>query len=248
MTLPAAAAGSSTARAPLEVSHVGKVFGRRRALVDVSATMRPGEITAILGPNGAGKSTLLSIVATLSAATSGTVSWGEVELRRNSPHRASLGYVGHEPGLYLDLPALDNLLFFASLYGVVDAPARSRALLDRVGLGDVPSDAPVRTFSRGMMQRLGLARAILHRPSILLFDEPSAALDPAGVTWLATELAHERAAGRVVVLVTHDLDAAAALAEHIVILRRGRVVRDERRESAWGAAALRAAYDESCRG
>jgi len=248
MTTAPAAAGSSPPAASLEISRVGKIFGRRRALVDVSATMRAGEITAILGPNGAGKSTLLSIVATLSAATSGRISWGEVELCRNSPHRAALGYVGHEPGLYLDLPALDNLLFFASLYGVADAPARARDLLERVGLGDVPSEAPVRTFSRGMMQRLGLARAILHRPPILLFDEPSAALDPAGVTWLATELARERAAGRVVVLVTHDLDAAAALAEHILILRRGRVVRDERRESAWGAAALRAAYDESCRG
>jgi len=248
MTTAPAAADSTSPAAPLEISHVGKVFGRRRALVDVSTTMRPGEITAILGPNGAGKSTLLSIVATLSAATSGRVSWGDVELCRNSPHRAALGYVGHDPGLYLDLPALDNLLFFASLYGVADAAARSRALLERVGLGDVPPDAPVRTFSRGMMQRLGLARAILHRPPILLFDEPSAALDPAGVTWLATELARERAAGRVVVLVTHDLDAAAALAEHILILRRGRVVRDERRGSTWGAAALRAAYDESCRG
>ena len=127
MTTAAPAADSSSPAAPLEVSHVGKVFGRRRALVDVSTTMRPGEITAILGPNGAGKSTLLSIVATLSAATSGRVSWGDVELCRNSPHRAALGYVGHDPGLYLDLPALDNLLFFASLYGVADAPARSRA-------------------------------------------------------------------------------------------------------------------------
>ena len=239
---------TSPAGPPLVVSHVGKVFGRRRALVDVSTVMNAGEITAILGPNGAGKSTLLSVIATLGAATSGRVSWGDFELRRNTPHRASLGYVGHDPGLYLDLSAADNLAFFASLYGVADAAVRTRTLLERVGLGDVPSDAPVRTFSRGMMQRLGLARALVHRPPILLFDEPSAALDPAGVAWLGTELTRERDAGRVVVLVTHDLDAAAALAEHVLILRRGRVVRDERRASAWGAAALRAAYEESCRG
>lgn len=233
---------------PLELRNIGKVFGRRRALVDVSTSMNAGEITAILGPNGAGKSTLLSVMATLSAATTGRVTWGEVELHRSSVDRAALGYVGHDPGLYMDLPALDNLLFFAALYGVPDGAARARALLERVGLPDVPSDAPVRTFSRGMMQRLGLARALVHRPPILLFDEPSAALDPAGVTWLGSELAREREAGRVVVLVTHDLDAAAALAEHVLILRRGRVVRDERRPSAWGAPALRAAYDESCRG
>jgi len=146
------------------------------------------------------------------------------------------------------LGALANLLFFARLYGVPDAARRARELLERVGLGEVPVDAAVRTFSRGMLQRLGLARALIHEPRILLFDEPSAALDPAGVAWLVAELSRERDAGRVVVLVTHDLDAAAALAEHVLILRRGRVVRDERRPAAWGAAALRAAYEESCRG
>jgi len=230
------------------VANVGKVFGRHRALAGVSATMNPGEITAILGPNGAGKSTLLAIVSTLQAPTSGTVRWGDVELRRGSPARAALGYVGHDPGLYLDLGALANLTLFAALYGVPDGPARASGLVERVGLGGVPPDAPVRTFSRGMLQRLGLARALVHEPSILLFDEPSAALDPAGVTWLGTELQRERDKGRVVVLVTHDLDAAAALAEHVLILRRGRVVRDERRPGPWGAANLRAAYEESCRG
>jgi ABC-type sulfate/molybdate transport systems ATPase subunit len=99
-----------------------------------------------------------------------------------------------------------------------------------------------------MQQRVALARALLHEPAILLFDEPGSALDPAGVTWLANELGRERAAGRIVVLVTHDLDAAGALAEHVVILRRGRVARDERRSSPWGAPAMRLAYEESCRG
>jgi heme exporter protein A len=233
--------------APLVVDRVGKTFGRRRALIDVSATLGPGEITAILGPNGAGKSTLLGVMSTLVAPTSGRLRWGDVELRRGSPARASLGYVGHEPGLYLDLGARPNLLLFASLYGVADAERRARSLLERVGLGDAPADTPVRTFSRGMLQRLALARALLHEPPILLFDEPSSALDPTGAAWLAAELQRERAAGRVVVLVTHDLDAASALAEHVIVLRRGRVVRDERRPAAWGAAALRAAYEESCR-
>ncbi|HEY4188717.1 MAG TPA: ABC transporter ATP-binding protein [Polyangia bacterium] len=234
--------------APLQVANVGKIFGRRRALAGVSTAMNAGEITAILGPNGAGKSTLLAILSTLLSPTSGSVRWGDVELRRGSPSRAALGYVGHDPGLYMDLGALPNLTLFAALYGVPDGAARARALLTRVGLDDAPVDAPVRTFSRGMLQRLGLARALVHDPSILLFDEPSAALDPAGVTWLATELQRERDGGRVVVLVTHDLDAAASLAEHILILRRGRVVRDERRPGAWGAPALRAAYEESCHG
>jgi len=99
-----------------------------------------------------------------------------------------------------------------------------------------------------MQQRLALARALLHEPAVLLFDEPGSALDPAGASWLAGELNREREAGRVVVLVTHDLESAGALAEHIVILRRGRVVRDEQRAAKWGAGDLRTAYEESCRG
>ena len=255
-TVPASAATTSTGEAqripadiaPLHVANVGKIFGRHRALAGVSTTMNAGEITAILGPNGAGKSTLLAIVSTLQAPSSGAIRWGNVELRRGSPERSALGYVGHDPGLYMDLGALANLTLFAALYGVADGAARAASLLERVGLGGAPPQAPVRTFSRGMLQRLGLARALVHEPSILLFDEPSAALDPAGVTWLGTELQRERDKGRVVVLVTHDLDAAAALAEHVLILRRGRVVRDERRPGPWGAANLRAAYEESCRG
>ncbi|MEO8214492.1 MAG: ABC transporter ATP-binding protein [Myxococcales bacterium] len=238
---------TTSAVAPLLVEGVGRTFGRRRALVDVSTTMRPGEITAVVGPNGAGKSTLLAILATLVGPTSGAVRWGDVVLRKGCAARAYLGYVGHEPGLYMDLGALANLELFCRLYGLDDPPRRSRALLDRVGLREAADDVPVRTFSRGMLQRVALARALLHQPSILLFDEPGSALDPAGATWLAGELGRERSAGRVVVLVTHDLDAAGALAEHLIILRRGRVVCDERRPAPWGAIAVRAAYAESCR-
>jgi heme exporter protein A len=236
-----------TAVAPVVVDRVGRTFGHRRALIDVTTTLRPGEVTVILGPNGAGKSTLLGILATLLAPTRGTVRWGEVQLRRGAPERAALGYVGHEPGLYLDLGAAQNLELFATLYGLSEPGRRAREALARVGLGEAAGDAPVRTFSRGMQQRLALGRALLHQPAILLFDEPGSALDPAGAAWLAEELGRERDAGRVVVLVTHDLDAAGALAEHVLVLRRGRVVRDERRDRAWGPAALRAAYDESVR-
>lgn len=242
-----AASAAAPSIAPVVVERVGRTFGRRRALIDVTTTMRPGEVTAILGPNGAGKSTLLGILSTLTSATSGSVRWGDVELRRGTAARAALGYVGHEPGLYLDLGAVQNLELFATLHGLCEPAARAREILERVGLGDAAGDAPVRTFSRGMQQRLALGRALLHRPAVLLFDEPGSALDPAGADWLAAELGRERDAGRVVVLVTHDLDAAGMLAEHLVVLRRGRLVRDERRAGPWGAAAVRAAYDESVR-
>ena len=135
-------------------------------------------------------------------------------------------------------------MLFAELYGLRHPAARAEEMLARVGLGDVAAAAPARTFSRGMSQRLALARALLHEPDLLLFDEPSAALDPAGAAWLEAELGAERDAGRVVVLVTHDLDAAAAVAEHVVVLRRGRVVHDEARPGGFGAEALRALYAE----
>jgi len=169
-------------------------------------------------------------------------------LVRGSRLRSRIGYVGHDPGLYGDLTAIENLMLFSALYGGDPGRDRAETLLARVGLADVARDAPARTFSRGMLQRLSLARALAHDPELLLFDEPSAALDPAGAAWLAAELTAERAAGRVVVLVTHDLDAAAAIADQVVVLRRGRVTLDETRAERFTPSALRAAYEAGTRG
>jgi heme exporter protein A len=232
----------------LELRQVTKSYGGRRALIDVSATFVPGRVGAVLGPNGAGKSTLLSILSTLVAPSAGEVRWGDEPLGRASPARRRIGYVGHDPGLYGDLTARENLVLFAELYGIGQPRERALAMLSRVGLDDAPPDAPARTFSRGMLQRLALARALLHEPELLLFDEPSSALDPAGAAWLQTELGAERAGGRIVVLVTHDLEAAATIAEHVIVLRRGRVVFDDTRPGGFGAEALRAVYRERTHG
>jgi len=244
----------SGAAGALVLEKVGKTYAGRRALVDVTTTFGAGEVSAVLGPNGAGKTTMLGILSTLVPPTTGQVVWkqanGDVALGRASDARARIGYVGHDPGLYGDLTARENLLLFAELYGLPRAAERATAMLERVGLADAPSVdvAAARTFSRGMTQRLALARALLHEPDLLLFDEPSSALDPAGADWLEAELSAERDAGRVVVLVTHDLEAAAAVAEHVVVLRRGRVAHDERRAGGFGAEALRALYTERTRG
>jgi heme exporter protein A len=232
--------------AALRLSKVGKIYDGRRALSDVSTTFAPGRIAAVLGPNGAGKSTLLGILSTLIHPSAGEIRWGDDRLGRGSLLRARIGYVGHDPGLYGDLTATENLTLFARLYGVADARARAAALLARVGLAEAAAEAPARTFSRGMLQRLALARALVHDPALLLFDEPAAALDPTGADWLARELGAEREAGRVVVLVTHDL-AAAAVADQVVILRRGRLVFDETRAGGFGAEAVRAAYEAKTR-
>lgn len=243
--MSAAAPSAAAPAGPLRLEGVGKTFGRHRALVDVSLELRGGEVTAVLGPNGAGKSTLLGILATLVPPTTGTVSFAGERLGRDSPRRSVIGYVGHEPGLYGDLGAAENLELFAGLYGVPDGRPRAEALLARAGLADARRDAPVRTFSRGMQQRLALARALLHGPEVLLFDEPGAALDPAGAAWLAAELGRERDAGRVVVLVTHDLEAAAAVASHLVVLRRGRLAASDRRPEGFTATEVRAFYDSA---
>lgn len=228
--------------AELHLESVGKTFGRHRALVGVTAVFSPGKISTILGPNGAGKSTLLGILATLVRPTTGSIRWGNEPLGPTALGRAAIGYVGHEPGLYGDLGAVDNLKLFGGLYGKSVDPT---ALLQKVGLDHVDPTAPVRTYSRGMQQRLALARALLHEPAILLFDEPSAALDPAGATWLSQQLAVQRQTGRIVIVVTHDLDAVAPLTDHLTILRRGRLAHHAAVTSNLTGVDLRRIYTET---
>ncbi len=239
--------GKESSPRELRLEKVGKTFGRHRALADVSLTFASGQVAAVLGPNGAGKSTLLSLLSTLAQPSQGSITFGDQRLGRGSPLRGLIGYVGHEPGVYGDLSARQNLRLFASFYGLAEADRRIDEMLVRVGLDSVRREVAVRTFSRGMQQRLALARALLHQPQILLFDEPSAALDPAGADWLVGELSAEREAGRLVVLVTHDLAAAAAVASHLVVLRRGRVVYDQNQPS-YTAEQVRAIYEEATRG
>src|SRR4029079_16580129 len=176
----------------LELSSVGKIYGGRRALHAVSARFEAGHVAAVLGPNGAGKTTLLSILSTLVSPSSGSVSWDGAPLERASPLRARIGYVGHDPGLYGDLTARENLRFFCALHGQDATPARVDRLLARVGLAEVPAARRARSVSRGMQHRLALARALAHDPALLLFDEPSSALDPAGAAWLQTEPTPDR--------------------------------------------------------
>jgi heme exporter protein A len=229
----------------LRVARVCKSFGRQRALVDITLGFAPGEVTSIIGPNGAGKTTLLGILSTLVRPTSGDILLGDEALGKTA--RQSVGYVGHEPGIYADLSAQQNLCLFAELYGVAEPKARAASMLDRVGLAGVSHALPARAFSRGMLQRLALARALLHDPEILLFDEPASALDPEGARWLSEELDRERKAGRMVILVTHDLGAAAEVSNHVVVLRRGRVAADQSRAGGFAPGEVRTLYEEALR-
>ncbi len=206
------------------VRELSRHYGRRRALSRVSLTCRAGEVLGLLGPNGAGKSTLLAILATLLAPSAGDVRYGDLDLRDAGPAlRARIGFLSHDLHLYPELTARENLRFFGQLYGLDRVEARVREALEHAGLSQ-RGDDPVSGFSRGMRQRLALERALLHEPRLLLLDEPFTGLDDASVGALVTRLRALRAAGRIIVVVTHDLDVAEALLDRLAVLKDGRLV------------------------
>jgi heme exporter protein A len=183
-----------------------------------------GEIVGLLGPNGAGKSTLLAVVSTLLEPSSGEVLYGAHTARTaGSALRARLGLLAHDLHLYGELSARENLMFFASLYGVKDRSRRVDEALERAALLDRGGD-PVSSFSRGMRQRLALERALLHDPRLLLLDEPFTGLDDQSAAALALRLSALREEQRIILLATHDLEVADRLIDRAVILRDGRVV------------------------
>jgi heme exporter protein A len=208
----------------------------------VDLELAAGECLAVLGPNGAGKSTLLKMLATLLRADSGELAvCGHALPDRAGAARREIGYLGHDPLVYLDLTARQNLELYADLYGLPDSRRLAADALDRVGLLARSFDL-VRTFSRGMAQRLGLARVLLHDPRLLLLDEPYAGLDAAGAHLLDAVLA-DASAGRGVVIVTHEVERGVALAGRLLVLRAGRPVLSER-VGAVDGAAFRARYEE----
>jgi len=205
---------------------VSRHFGRRRALSRVSLTASAGDILGLLGPNGAGKSTLITILATLSAPSSGEVRYGDQPAARlGAALRNRIGLLAHELHLYPELSARQNLTFFAQLYGL-DARSAVDAGLESAGLADRADDA-VSGFSRGMRQRLALERALLHRPRLVLFDEPFTGLDDRAAAVVADRLRALAAGGAIVVLATHDLDLADGLVTRVALVQGGRLVSDE---------------------
>jgi heme exporter protein A len=210
------------------VADVSRHFGRRRALSRVSFTCESGRIVGLLGPNGAGKSTLLGILATLTAPTSGEVRYGTATAREaGAAIRSRLGSLGHDLYLYPELTARENLHFFGKLYDLADVRARVEGALERAGLRDRADDL-VLGYSRGMRQRLALERALLHRPRLVLLDEPFTGLDDASTHALVARLRGLRDEGTILLLTTHDLDVVDGLLDEAVILRDGRLVGLER--------------------
>ena len=216
----------------VRVKALTKRYGQHRALAGVDLTLAAGSMCALLGPNGAGKSTLLGILSTLVRPSDGEVVFeaaGEPAARGDGLRR-QIGVLAHEAFLYAGLSGTENLRFYGQLYGVADAEARGAQLLDEVGLDAEARKRPAGGYSRGMIQRLALARALLHDPQVLLLDEPFTGLDRRGAEALAGTLAAARRDGRLVVVVTHDFESIEGVTDHVAVLRRGKLVFEDRRE------------------
>lgn len=205
----------------IAVERVWKFYGDYAALRDITLDIQPGSCTALLGRNGAGKTTLLRIIAGLSRAAKGTVSIAGNDVRASST-RQLVGVLGHGIGIYEELSAVENLRLFARLYDIKDRDRAVMQWLERVGLERVATGL-VREFSRGMRQRLAVARAFLHDPQVLLLDEPFTALDDRAVAVLQTVLRDALAAGKTVMMSTHQLREALELATHVVLINRGKL-------------------------
>ena len=209
------------------VQSVYKRFGRKRVLGGVELGVEQGQVMALLGANGAGKSTLMRIIAGLAKPDRGDVVLGGVSLRQAGHElRRYIGLVTHAPLLYDNLSALDNLRFFAQLYDIQEPEARIESILQAVNLWPRRRDA-VRTYSRGMIQRLAIARAILHDPPVLLLDEPDTGLDPTSAETLGELIRTFGAANRAILLTTHNLERARTWADSVAFLEDGKIAFQE---------------------
>ncbi len=207
----------------IRVDGLVKTYGYRPVLKKLNLVVERGQFVALLGPNGSGKSTLLRLIAGLTRPTVGTISVGGWTIPREAGAvRSQIGMVGHKALLYEALTARENLRFFARLYGLTYGDDEIMSRIGAVGLKRY-ADQMVRTYSRGMQQRLSIARALLHDPAVLLFDEPYTGLDQDASTLLDETLLDARSNDRTILMSTHQIERAARLADEIVILSRGQV-------------------------
>lgn len=210
-----------TGHTAIEIEALTKRFGMRWALNDIDFILPQGELLAVFGPNGAGKTTLIRILSTLMKPTSGRVAILGYNLEEDGQRlRRAVGVLTHQPLLFENLTAYENLKFYGQMFQVKDLKAKINALLYDVGLMEY-GDQLVGTFSRGMQQRLAIARALIHQPSLLLMDEPHTGLDQNGILYLNETLKGLLNEGKTVVMTSHDFDKGLALCSKAAILNNG---------------------------
>ena len=214
----------------IELKKLVKQADNKLILRGIDLKIDKGETVAILGPNGAGKSTLLKVLATLIKPTSGLVKVNGLELRKNQLEIKKLqGYLPHSSLLYEHYSPLENLVFFGNLYGIKNAQEKAIELVKEVGLSFFLNE-PVKNFSRGMIQRIAIARAIIHEPPLLLLDEPHTGLDQGAISILNNVILSMKDKGTTTLMVTHDFKQAAEICDRIIIIKNGKVADDFRLE------------------
>lgn len=213
----------------VEAIHLSKAFGTRKAVDDVSFELPEGAFLSVFGPNGAGKTTLLRVLSTLSRPSEGEARICGIDLKENPDEaRDAIGVISHASMLYPDLTAEENLQLYAELYGVENSKERVGELLEAVGLSHRRLDQ-VRTFSRGMTQRISIARALVHDPRVVFLDEPYSGLDPHAVE-VFDDLIGTMRNDRTFVMVSHNLQKGFRLCTHVLVMARGRIVTFARKE------------------
>ncbi|MEH7480031.1 ABC transporter ATP-binding protein [Neobacillus drentensis] len=215
----------------IEIKKLTKQADNKLILRGVDLSIKKGETVAILGPNGAGKSTLLKVLATLIKPTSGSILVNNMDLKKNHIKiKKIMGYLPHSSLLYDHYTPLENIVFFGNIYGVRNVEQRAIALVKEVGLSFFLNE-PVKNFSRGMIQRIAIARAIVHEPELLLLDEPHTGLDQVAITILNNVILSMKAKGTTTLMVTHDFKQAAEICDRIIIVKNGKIVDDFRIEN-----------------
>jgi heme exporter protein A len=227
----------------VEVGQLVREFGSTRAVAGVTFSLAPGDCLALFGPNGAGKTTLLRVLAGLLKPTSGSARVSGIPLPGGPLARSRIGLISHHTMLYEALSPRENVAFSAGLYGMRDARARVEDSLRRMSMLD-RADAPIRSLSRGMQQRVSIARAMVHSPQLVLADEPYSGLDDSGARALTALLRELRSAGTAIIIVTHNLTEGLSLATHAAVMQRGKFVRYDSADRI-DAGAYAATYREA---
>ncbi|WP_406662108.1 ABC transporter ATP-binding protein [Methanolobus sp. ZRKC3] len=216
----------------ISTSGLSKSFGNQKAIEHIDLELRKGEFVAIFGPNGAGKTTLLKILSTIIEPTKGNVIINRIDLKKKPTEiRKNIGTISHESYLYDDLTAKENLLFFGKMYGMEKAELEKRAheLLEQVDLSH-RSDDRVRPFSRGMKQRLSIARALVHNPSILFMDEPYTGLDQHAAQTFEDVLKALDKDKVTKIMISHNIERAFRLCDRVLVMDQGRIVYDRMKD------------------
>lgn len=232
----------------LELKNITKIIGDKIILRNFSLAVEPGESVAIIGPNGAGKSTFFKLTAGLMQPTSGEILLnGELIGKKSLLLKKKIGYLGHESFLYNSLTPLENLIFYAKLYKVKNREEKVTELLRAVGLHYF-KDIPIRSFSRGMMQRLAIARVLLAEPDVLLLDEPHTGLDQEAIGLLNNLIKEKQNKGIAILLISHDFEQVMNICDRALVLKKGKVVNYQELDRQAGLVELKKWYDEAVSG